>query len=77
MSDPNFESRFVLRRKELELTQEDISNAIGISVRSISYWERGTHMPKLNPIQMAKLCDILKCSIQELASDFEEIAGSH
>lgn len=77
MSDPNFESKFVLRRKQLDLTQGDISEALGISVRSISHWERGTHLPKLNPIQMARLCEVLKCSIQELASDFEEIANSN
>lgn len=77
MSNPNLESKFVLRRKQLELTQEDIANAIGISVRSISHWENGTHLPKLNPMQMAQLCAVLKCSIDDLAKDFEEIAGSN
>ena len=77
MVKPNLESKFVLRRKELEITQQDISDAIGISTRSISMWEQGKHAPKLNPRQFSILCQLLKCSIHELADDFEAVKNQN
>ena len=75
MVEANLESKFVMRRKQLKLTQKDVSDAIGISVRSISHWEQGTHIPRLTPQQFSALCHLLQCSIHELASDFEAIAA--
>lgn len=75
MVKSNLESKFVMRRKQLKLTQKDISEAIGISVRSISHWEQGTHLPRLTPKQFSDLCRVLECSIHELASDFEGITS--
>ena len=77
MVEPNLESRFVRRRKELEITQKQISDAIGISTRAISNWEQGNHPPKLNPTQFSILCRMLNCSIHELAADFEAIAAQN
>ncbi len=74
MVEANLESKFVMRRKRLKLTQKDLSDAIGISVRSISHWEQGTHLPRLTPKQFSDLCRVLECSIHDLAGDFEEIA---
>ncbi|MEL7354066.1 MAG: helix-turn-helix transcriptional regulator [Cyanobacteria bacterium J06560_5] len=75
MVEANLESKFVMRRKELKLTQKDISDAVGISVRSISHWEQGTHVPRLTPRQFSILCKVLQCTIHDLASDFELIAA--
>lgn len=61
------------RRKQLGYTQEDIANVVGVRARAVSTWEAGKHTPKLTPRQFAELCSLLKCSIQELAADFEEI----
>ena len=77
MVEANLESKFVMRRKALKITQKQISEAIGISPRSISKWEQGHHMPKLNPVQFSTLCTMLNCSIHELASDFEAIASKN
>ena len=73
MVEPNLESKFVRRRRELGLTQKDIHEATGISIRSISKWEQGTTTPKLTPDRFSVLCKLLDCSIHELAGYFEEL----
>ncbi|MEM9807963.1 MAG: helix-turn-helix domain-containing protein [Cyanobacteria bacterium P01_D01_bin.56] len=76
MSKPNYQSELVLRRKELDLTQQDIADAVGATVRTVSYWEQGSHVPKLTPMQAAKLCKLLRWTIEDLADYFETV-GSH
>ena len=73
MVDPNFDSKFVIRRKALGLTQKNISDALGISVRAISRWEQGSNIPRLTPDQYSVLCALLRCSIHDLANDFREL----
>jgi len=73
MVDPNFDSRFVIRRKSLGLTQKNISDALGISTRAISRWEQGSHIPRLTPDQYSVLCALLQCSIHDLALDFKAL----
>ncbi|MEM9906133.1 MAG: helix-turn-helix transcriptional regulator [Cyanobacteria bacterium P01_D01_bin.44] len=67
---------FVRRRKELNLTQEDIAKALNISTRSISSWESGQHLPRLTPRQTAIFCDLLQMSVHELAELFEPACAS-
>jgi DNA-binding XRE family transcriptional regulator len=61
---------FVKRRRALKLTQVQVANAIGVSPRTIQRWELGETLPELSILQASKLCSLLKCSIQDLASDF-------
>ncbi len=60
----------VTRRKELGLTQKQVGDCLGLHYRTISRWENGLSTPELNPGDMAKLCNLLQCSIEELAEMF-------
>ena len=61
---------FVNRRKRLNLTQRQIAEAVGITSRSVQRWELGEALPQLNVLQTWKLCQVLQCSIEDLARDF-------
>ncbi|MEM9090369.1 MAG: helix-turn-helix transcriptional regulator [Cyanobacteria bacterium P01_F01_bin.53] len=64
---------FVTRRKELGYTQEQIARVVGLTARAIQMWEAGVTQPSLSFSQVADLCDFLKCTPRELATDFEQI----
>lgn len=77
MNNLNFKRYyFVLRRKQLNITQEELANRLGLSVRSISDWENGRHLPRLTLRQTAIFCELLQCSIYELADLFEPLGGT-
>ncbi|MEO0886811.1 MAG: helix-turn-helix transcriptional regulator [Cyanobacteria bacterium J06648_10] len=61
----------MIRRKDLGLTQQEIATAAGVTTRTVQLWEAGTHVPSLSFSQVAALCDLLKCSVKDLAKDFE------
>lgn len=64
---------FVKRRKLLDLTQQEIADVAGVRARAVQDWEAGKHQPKLTARKFADLCRLLKCSIDDLAEDFETI----
>lgn len=68
-----YRNAFVKRRKLLKLTQEDVAAAAGVRARAVQNWEAGVHQPMLTATDFANLCRLLKCSIDELAADFEEM----
>ena len=53
-------------RKEKGITQEKLSEELGVSGRTISRWETGRGMPDTSI--MADLCKVLDISINELLS---------
>ena len=61
---------FVNRRKRLKLTQRQVAEAVGITSRSVQRWELGEALPQLNVLQTWKLCQVLQCSVEDLARDF-------
>ena len=52
------------KRKEKNLTQEQLAEKLGVSNKTISKWENGKCMPDYSIIQ--SLCDELETSIPEL-----------
>ena len=52
------------KRKEQNLTQEQLAQQLGVSNKTISKWENGTCMPDYSIIQ--KLCDALGVTLPEL-----------
>ena len=52
------------KRKEQNLTQEQLAQQLGVSNKTISKWENGTCMPDYSIIQ--KLCDALHVTLPEL-----------
>jgi len=53
-------------RKEKKLTQQELSEKLGVTDRSISNWENGKNMPDLSLFK--PLCDVLEISINDLLS---------
>lgn len=54
-------------RKLKKLSQEDLSEKVGVSRQSISKWENGEAYPEMNNILI--LCKIFNCEINDLLSD--------
>ena len=52
------------KRKEQNLTQEQLAQQLGMSNKTISKWENGTCMPDYSIIQ--KLCEALHVTLPEL-----------
>ena len=61
------------KRKEQNLTQEQLSQQLGVSNKTVSKWENGKCMPDYSIIQ--KLCDALHVTLPELM-DGEDAADS-
>ena len=61
------------KRKEQNLTQEQLAEQLGVSNKTISKWENGKCMPDYSIIQ--KLCDVIHVSLPELM-DGEDAADS-
>lgn len=51
-------------RKEHHLTQEQLAQAIGVSVPAVSKWETGTTYPDIT--LLPKIAQFFECSIDEL-----------
>lgn len=52
------------KRKELNLTQAQLADRLGISSKSVSKWERGKCMPDYGIVN--ELCDALGITVSEL-----------
>jgi transcriptional regulator with XRE-family HTH domain len=60
-----FAARFAARRKEMGLTQANLADRTGLTVKTISYYETGKTLPDL--ALAVKLSVELDCSIDWLA----------
>jgi DNA-binding XRE family transcriptional regulator len=67
---PNPHSNLVKLREELELTQREIAEAIGVTEQTVRNWEQGKAIPRLTIPQMKTLCRLLKRSIDEVPDSF-------
>ena len=56
-------------RERAGLTQRQVALALNITDQTVSNWETGHRVPKLSPPQTLKLCKVLECSLEELASE--------
>ena len=50
MVEMDFKDRLRAMRKRLKLKQEDLSDALNISVDTVRRWESGAHEPKLSDV---------------------------
>lgn len=57
-------------RTRAKKTQKDVAKALGVTDQTVSNWETGTTVPRLTPWQMRDLCQLLNCSLDELADAF-------
>ncbi len=58
--------RIVSLRKQHDLSQRDIAQALGITDQTVSNWEQGRSEPRLTIRQIVLLCRILDCSLTDL-----------
>jgi transcriptional regulator with XRE-family HTH domain len=58
--------RIVSLRKQRNLSQRDIAQALGITDQTVSNWEQGRSEPRLTIRQTALLCRILDCNLSDL-----------
>lgn len=57
-------------REAIGLTQEELARRVGVSVKTISNWERGAYPARFNLPQIKALCRELECSLEDLPDDF-------
>lgn len=55
------------RRKEKNMSQEQLADRCGVSRQAVSKWESGRSYPDMDKIML--LCDILDCNIYDLIDD--------
>lgn len=53
-------------RRQAGLTQRQVADLLGVTVTTVSAWERGTQVPRLTFAQIEKLLAAFNCSIQDL-----------
>lgn len=64
----NFGDKLKELRKEKGLSQKDLANALGVTQRTISYYESSS-TPPANAEAVTKLAEALKVSLDEFAND--------
>ena len=57
-------------RKERNLTQKALANAIGVSQKAVDYWEREINEPKASYIVM--MCDYFNVSADYLLCRYDD-----
>ena len=68
--------KFILqRRKALDLGQKELSDALFVSIPTISKWEKGNRLPDLTLI--GELAKILKVDIESLCNLKEELNNTY
>lgn len=50
----------------------DVASIVGVGGSSVRNWEKGRTVPKLKINQIAALCRLYKCSIEELEQAVKE-----
>ena len=55
------------QRKKVGLTRRQVALAVGVVDSTVQKWEMDMHPPKLDPVQMRSLCQILQLTLDELA----------
>lgn len=56
-------------RQELNLTQKQIADELGVTEQTVRNWEQGKVSPKLTIPQMKVLCRLLQRSIEDVPDD--------
>ena len=56
--------KLIHRRQVMNLTREELAEKSGVSKYVIAEYEHGGRIPKMDV--MAKLADVLKCTVDEL-----------
>jgi DNA-binding XRE family transcriptional regulator len=72
MEESNTES-FVTLRKKAGLTQEGLADLLKVTDHTIRNWEKGRTVPEWTPGQTLSVCQLLGCTLEELADAFPDL----
>jgi DNA-binding XRE family transcriptional regulator len=70
--EPNTRSNLVSLRKELDLTQKAVAEALGVTEQTVRNWEQGKAIPRLTIPQTKVLCKLLRKPIESIPDNFGE-----
>lgn len=66
MSAANNQLSLKQLRERAGLTQRQLAEALGVTVTTISSWERGVKRPSLSFAQVQQVIETLNCTLAEL-----------
>ena len=66
MTVPDGQLTLAKLREQAGLTQRQLADALGVTITTISNWERGAKEPNLNFAQVKRVTEILQCSLDDL-----------
>ena len=61
-------------RKKAGITQEKLSEELGITDHTYRNWIKGRNPPTFYMWQIKKLCSLLGCQIDDLPDDFSQMS---
>lgn len=64
MNSFDFSENFKLLRRTSDVTQAELSDALGIHPQTVSKWERGVSLPDIS--KLGELAVVLKTSLEKL-----------
>lgn len=67
---PNEDSILVSIRQQLNLTQKDVAQALGVTEQTVRNWEQGKATPRLTIPQTKTLCSLLQMPIEQIPDNF-------
>jgi transcriptional regulator with XRE-family HTH domain len=66
MAAPDGQLTLAKLREQAGLTQRQLAEALGVTITTISNWERGVKEPNLNFAQVKRVTEVLQCSLDDL-----------
>jgi transcriptional regulator with XRE-family HTH domain len=66
MSEKKDQLTLAKLRKRAGLTQRKLADALNVTIKTVSAWERGVGEPHLTIAETQRLMDILQCTFEEL-----------
>lgn len=76
MSADNDQLTLAKLRQRAGLTQRRLADALGITIKTISAWERGVGEPHLTIPEVQRLMDVLHCTFEELLAATQKESGA-
>jgi transcriptional regulator with XRE-family HTH domain len=73
ISSMTFAEWLLLKRRKKGIRQEDLAKVLDLSHQTVSSWETGRGIPRLDPRQTRILCKTLGCDLEDLAEAFGEV----
>lgn len=71
MTDRDVQLTLTRLRQQAGLTQQDLADALGVTQKTISVWEKGSVEPKLSLRQTKIMMEVLHCTFEQLLEAIE------